>query len=59
MHIGSSKGQALVEVALSLFMLCLILFGISEFGRAMSITNALNNAARQRRPSGSGQRHFG
>lgn len=45
--IGNTKGQALVELALSLLLLMFILFGITEFGRAMYITNTLNNAARE------------
>ena len=40
------KGQALVEMALSIMLLMLILVGIFEFGRAMYIKNTLNNAAR-------------
>nr|WP_279342306.1 pilus assembly protein [Geotalea sp. SG265] len=37
----------MVELAFSLFLLMLIFFGITEFGRAMYLTNALNNAARE------------
>lgn len=37
----------MVEVALSLLLLCTILFGITEFGRAMYIMNTLNFAARE------------
>ncbi|MFZ3207308.1 MAG: TadE family protein [Geobacteraceae bacterium] len=42
----NQKGQALVETALSIGILFLIVFGITEFGRAMYIWNTLNNAAR-------------
>lgn len=45
-HIGN-KGQALVELALSMFLLLLLVFGIVEFGRAFYIYNTLNNAARE------------
>jgi hypothetical protein len=37
----------MVELALSLFLLMLISFGITEFGRALYITNTLTNAARE------------
>ena len=40
------KGQALVETALVLFVIVIITFAITEFGRAMYIKNMLNNAAR-------------
>ena len=41
------KGQALVELALSVMLLFLLVFGIVEFGRALFIYNTLNNAARE------------
>lgn len=44
---GNQKGAALVEMAIILPILLLIVFGIFEFGRAMFITNTLNNAARE------------
>ena len=47
MNINNQKGQALVELALSLMLLLTIVFGIFEFGRAMFISNTLNNAARE------------
>lgn len=47
MKITSQKGQALVELALSLMLLMTIVFGIFEFGRAMFISNTLNNIARE------------
>ena len=43
---SNNKGQALVEMALSIILLMTILVGIFEFGRAMYIKNTLNNAAR-------------
>ena len=42
----NSLGQALVEMALVLFLLLLLVFGIFEFGRAMYIKNTLTHAAR-------------
>lgn len=45
-HLASKKGSAIVEMAFSIMILLLIVFGIFEFGRAMYITNTLNNAAR-------------
>lgn len=47
MNIENNKGAALVELAIILPLLLLIVFGIFEFGRAMFITNTLNNAARE------------
>jgi Flp pilus assembly protein TadG len=41
-----TKGQALVEAAFVLFILVLLAFGITEFGRAMYTKNSLTNAAR-------------
>jgi Flp pilus assembly protein TadG len=45
-RIRNKKGQALIETALSIFILFLLVFGIIEFGRAMYTKNTLNNAAR-------------
>lgn len=42
----NNKGQTIVETALVLPILLLLVLGIFEFGRAMYIKNALNNAAR-------------
>jgi Flp pilus assembly protein TadG len=42
-----SSGQAIIELALVLPILLLILFGITEFGRAIMTTNVLNTAARE------------
>ena len=47
MKLRDQKGQALVELALILPILLLIIFGITEFGRAWYIENALTNAARE------------
>jgi Flp pilus assembly protein TadG len=41
------KGQTLVETAIVLFLLLLILLGITEFARAWYTKNSLKNAARQ------------
>jgi Flp pilus assembly protein TadG len=40
------KGQTLIETALVLFLLLLILLGITEFSRAWYAKNSLKNAAR-------------
>jgi Flp pilus assembly protein TadG len=40
------KGQTLIETALILFILLLILLGISEFARAWYTKNSLKNAVR-------------
>jgi len=47
MKLRDQKGQALVELALILPLMLLILFGITEFGRALYMVNTLNNAARE------------
>src|SRR5574341_430728 len=39
-------GQTTVETAIMIIVLFLLVFGITEFGRAMYIKNCLNNAAR-------------
>jgi len=41
------KGQTLIETALILFLLLLILLGISEFARAWYTKSSLKNAVRQ------------
>jgi hypothetical protein len=43
----NNKGNAVLEFALVLPLLLLILFGITEFGRAIMTTNTLNSAARE------------
>ncbi len=40
------KGQTTVETAIMLMLLFLLIFGITEFGRALYVKNCLNNAAR-------------
>ena len=42
----NNKGQAMVEMAFVIFLLVLLIFGMTEFGRAMYTKNTLNNAAR-------------
>lgn len=44
---SSRTGSALVEVAVSFPIFMLILLGIIEFGRALSVSQSLNNAARE------------
>jgi hypothetical protein len=46
-NFGKSQGSVLIELALTLPLLLLIVFGIFEFGRAMYIKNTLNSAARE------------
>jgi hypothetical protein len=41
------KGQTLIETALVLFLILLILLGITEFSRAWYTKNSLKNAVRQ------------
>jgi len=41
------EGQTLIETALMLFLILLILLGISEFSRAWFVKNSLKNAVRQ------------
>ena len=43
----SEQGQSLLEFALVLPLLLLVLFGITEFGRAIMVTNVLNSASRE------------
>src|SRR5438552_2516503 len=44
--VRSERGQALVEAALLLPILCVLAMGAIDFGRAFYIQNALANAAR-------------
>jgi Flp pilus assembly protein TadG len=46
-RLGGSAGNAVIEFALVFPMLLLIVFGISEFGRALRTVQALNSAARE------------
>ena len=43
----NSKGNAVIEFALVLPLLLLVVFGITEFGRAIMTTNILNTASRE------------
>ncbi|NIP42270.1 MAG: hypothetical protein GWO41_04160 [candidate division Zixibacteria bacterium] len=43
----NKKGNAIIEFALVLPILLLVLFGITEFGRAIMVTNVLNTASRE------------
>ena len=45
--VKEQKGQTLIETALILFLLLLILLGISEFARAWYTKSSLKNGARQ------------
>ena len=47
MNLHNQHGAALVEMAISITLLVLIVFGTIEFGRALFIKNALTNAARE------------
>ena len=44
---GDKDGQSIIEFALVLPILLLVLFGITEFGRAIMVTNVLHTAARE------------
>lgn len=41
------KGQSIIEFAVILPILLMVLFGITEFGRAIMVTNVLNTASRE------------
>ncbi|HDS01097.1 MAG TPA: hypothetical protein ENO22_00090 [candidate division Zixibacteria bacterium] len=43
----NKKGNSIIEFALVLPILLLILFGITEFGRAIMVTNVLHTASRE------------
>lgn len=45
--IRTNRGQAVIEFALVLPLLLLVLFGITEFGRAWMTVNILTQAARE------------
>jgi Flp pilus assembly protein TadG len=45
--IRQKRGQSVVELALVLPLLLLVLFGITEFGRAWMTQNVLTSAARE------------
>ena len=46
-RLGGNAGNAVIEFALVFPLLLLIVFGISEFGRALRTVQALNSAARE------------
>ena len=41
-----ARGQALIELAMSILLLLLVSFGIIEFGRSLMIANMVTHAAR-------------
>lgn len=43
----NKEGQTIIEFALLLPILLMVLFGIIEFGRAMTVINLLNTASRE------------
>jgi len=47
LFLGDKDGQSIVEFALVLPILLLVLFGITEFGRAIMVTNILHTASRE------------
>ena len=47
LFLGDKDGQSIIEFALVLPILLLVLFGITEFGRAIMISNILSTAARE------------
>ena len=46
-HRATNRGQLVIEFALVLPILLLVVFGITEFGRALMTVNVLNAAARE------------
>ena len=46
-RLGGNAGNAVIEFALVFPLLLLVVFGISEFGRALRTIQALNSAARE------------
>jgi Flp pilus assembly protein TadG len=47
LFLKDKKGQSIIEFALVLPILLLVVFGITEFGRAIMVTNVLNTASRE------------
>jgi len=47
LFVKDKDGQSVIEFALVLPILLLVLFGITEFGRAIRVTSILNSAARE------------
>ena len=46
-HSRTLRGQALVETGIVIVLLCTLVMGIIEFGRAFLIANMITNAARE------------
>ncbi|MBU8932637.1 MAG: pilus assembly protein [candidate division Zixibacteria bacterium] len=46
-RVRRTDGNAVIEMALLLPILLLVIFGITEFGRAVMTTNVINSAARE------------
>ena len=42
----NERGQALIELALAIFLLLMVLYGITEWGRYIFERNTINSAAR-------------
>jgi len=47
LFLKDKKGQSIIEFAVILPILLMVLFGITEFGRAIMVTNVLNTASRE------------
>ena len=47
LFLKNKRGQAIIEFAVLLPILLLVLFGITEFGRAIMVKNILHTAARE------------
>jgi Flp pilus assembly protein TadG len=47
LFLEDKDGQSIIEFALVLPILLLVVFGITEFGRAIMVTNVLNSASRE------------
>ena len=47
LFLKNKRGQAIIEFAMLLPILLLVLFGITEFGRAIMVKNVLHTAARE------------
>jgi Flp pilus assembly protein TadG len=45
--LSNKDGNAIIEFALILPLLLLVVFGVTEFGRAIMVTNSLNTASRE------------
>ena len=47
LFLKDKKGQTIIEFAMVLPILLLVLFGITEFGRAIMVSNVLSTASRE------------